>query len=128
MKTILVLDDEPYLVRLMSRVLRHYTVREAATVGEAERRIHEVKLDIQLLIADITLPDGSGTDVALLCRHENPALPVILTSGYPVSCWPTHDVANFEKLQSGSLTILSKPFQASTLLDRVRDLIGEPVT
>ncbi|MEJ5989315.1 response regulator [Ramlibacter sp. PS3R-8] len=37
---------------------------------------------VNLLITDINLPDGSGVDVAREALRQNPALPVIVCSGY----------------------------------------------
>jgi len=38
--------------------------------------------DVDLLITDISLPDGSGLDVAAEALGRNPKLPVILCSGH----------------------------------------------
>jgi len=53
-------------------------------------------------------------------------LPVVLTSGYPVSAWSPQQSADLETLGSKSLAILQKPFNAQTLLNTVRTLIRAP--
>ena len=41
--------------------------------------------DVDLLMTDINLPDGSGLDVAREALRQNPRLPVIVCSGHDLS-------------------------------------------
>ncbi len=41
--------------------------------------------NVNLLMTDINLPDGSGLDVAREALRQNPGLPVIVCSGYDLS-------------------------------------------
>ena len=79
-------------------------------------------------MADLSLPKSSGVQVALLFRSEIPGLPVILTSGYPVSAWSDRNFDDLKRLGASSVTILAKPFQAQALLNAVRKMIGAPLT
>jgi DNA-binding response OmpR family regulator len=126
MPQILVLEDESILLRLLRRVLRQYAVLEASTAEEALQRFADNKRTIDLLIADVSLPDSSGVHVALSLRLENPGLPVILTSGYPVCGWCDRDYSALQRLGADSVTVIQKPFQSQVLLRRVRELIGDP--
>src|SRR5712692_3671953 len=99
MKTLLVLEDEALVTKLLLHVLRHYTVLEAATAERALRLFTDQGRQIDLLIADVTLPTSSGIYVALLLRAEIPDLPVILTSGCPLS---HGDFPDLERLGSNS--------------------------
>lgn len=128
MKTILLLDDEPSVMMLLRCILSQHAVLEAFTADEALGRFRDARQSIGLLIADVTLPVSSGINVALSIRQENPALQVILTSGYPVSDWTERDGANLKRLQPDSVTILQKPFHPQVLLDAVRQSIGIPQT
>jgi hypothetical protein len=71
-----------------------------------------------------TLPIGSGIQVALFFRPEVPDLPVILTSGYPVSGWSVRNSADLKTLGSKSVVILRKPFQAQILSNTIWEFIG----
>ncbi len=126
MKTILILEDEPAVMRLMRLMLKQYAVIEASTVEQAYRLFTEHSCGIDLLVADLTLPTGSGIRAALLLRAESPGLPVILTSGYPVFDWSGRDCADLERLGPTSAIVLQKPIRVQTLLQTVRELIGEP--
>ena len=124
MKTLLVLEDEPVLMVLLRHLLKPYRLIEAATAEQALRLFNDHDRRIDLLLADVTLPASSGIQVALLLRSELPNLPVILTSGYPVSVWAERDAADLERLGSSSVAILQKPFKAQVLPNTIREMIG----
>jgi len=74
---------------------------------------------LDLLIADLRLPDGFGTRVAVELHRKNPALKVIFISGTPLSCWPEHARRDADALPSTSWEILQKPFLPGTLITAV---------
>lgn len=128
MKTILVLEDELALLSLLHHVLgRHgYTILEASSAEQAFREFNRSDRQIDLLIADVSLPGISGVQVALVLRLEAPDLRVILTSGYPSSAWSVRDSANLRRLGSESVNVLLKPFASQALLNMIVELIGAP--
>jgi DNA-binding response OmpR family regulator len=123
-KTILLLEDEPALMKLLARALGAYDLIEATTADEALRLFAERGRHADLLIADVTLPTGSGLRVAFFLRTEIRDLPVILTSGYPVSNWSKTDTVDLQRLGSASVAFLQKPFQAQELSRLVEKLLG----
>jgi len=131
-KTILVLEDEPTVMKFMRHILKQYRVIEATTAQEALLLFIDYDHQVDLLLTDVTLPNLSGIQVALLLRNTLPELPVILTSGYPVDSWCIRDSADLNRLGPLSVTIMQKPFQPDELSNAVRDLIGasasEPAT
>ena len=96
MKTLLLLDDEPAVIKLLRHVLK-YELIEATTAEQALRLFIGRDRQIDLLVADVSLPTSSGIQVALLLRLALPNLPVILASGYPVSAWSDRDFADMER-------------------------------
>jgi DNA-binding response OmpR family regulator len=123
-KTILLLEDEPALLKLLAHALRSYDVVEASTADGALRLFAERGRHVDLLIADVSLPASSGLRVAFFLRSEIQNLPVILTSGYPVNNWSASDTADLQRLGSRSVEIIQKPFPARALLDLVENLLG----
>ena len=123
-KALLVLEDNPSVMMILRLMLEQYSLIEASTAEEALRRFTDSGCNIDLLVADVTLPRSSGIQVALLLRTRIPTLPVILTSGYPVSVWSDRDSADLERLGSKSVTILPKPFPAQELSNAVRELLA----
>jgi CheY-like chemotaxis protein len=127
-KTILLLDDEVSLMKLMSHVLvrRGFVVWESSNAEEAIARFLDVKGQIDLLVADVNLPSSTGIQVALLLRAELPTLRVILTSGYERSDWQGRDAADLERLGLDSLKILQEPFMPQALLNCIQELNEVP--
>jgi len=125
MKTLLILEDEAPVLKLLWHMLKQYDLIEATSAEEALRAFDEHGTQIDLLVADVTLPAGSGIRVALRMRAQIASLPVILTSGYPVVDWSPRDTADLEELGSESVAILQKPFLARDLLSAVSRLTHE---
>jgi CheY-like chemotaxis protein len=80
---ILVVDDDSDVRELMAEFLEGagFTVLSAMGGYEALRLLHE-RPDISLLLTDIRMPDMSGLELAGQAKAGNPALHVVLTSGY----------------------------------------------
>lgn len=125
MNTILVLEDEPSVMTLLRYMLKQYNLLEATSAEQALQLFLEHDRKIGLLMADVTLPRSSGIQVALLLRSRFPHLPVILTSGYPVSDWTGRDYTDLKRLGSTLVAFLQKPFQTKALSNAVCELIGE---
>ena len=125
-KTVLVLEDEVAVMKLMRQILERYTIIEAKTAEEGLLVFIDHNCRIDLLIADLTLPKLSGLQVALHLRSKLPNLPVIVTSGYPLSSWKVRDSADLERLGPTLVNLLEKPFRAEALFNAVHNLIGMP--
>ena len=81
MKSVLVVDDETVILRLFQRVLKGLDcrVQSAESVRSAMAALdHE---DFDLLITDLRLSDGSGTDVVNQFRASRPERPVMIVTG-----------------------------------------------
>ena len=125
METILILDDDPATLECIGDMLRfeHYSVLEAST-GLQAIEVGRQCGPLSLVITDIELPDGSGIDVALKVVALYPDLPVLVISGNPMNWWASKDVSNFSRFPPNKVDFLEKPFSASELTMRVRNLIG----
>src|SRR5271169_4646575 len=124
MKSILVLDDEFKLLKLVCRLLqRHgYRTLEAGSAEEALRLFQENHGGIDLFVVDICLPTSSGIQMAIDLRAELPELSVLLVSGYPQNAWSIRDSALFQHLGPHSVSILQKPFTPQILIERIDEL------
>jgi len=110
MPSALVVEDEPLVRRLLLAVLEELAlnVHSAGTIAEATRIASTEQID--LLITDGTLPDGSGRTLARSARAARPQLRVLLVSGAP------EDTDEFD-------ATLNKPFTRESLLAAVRRLL-----
>ena len=74
--SILLVDDHPESLSPLAKLLRHcgHTVHTAGSVREAKAKLERERLD--LLVADIGLPDGCGSDVmkAFRATHHKPGI------------------------------------------------------
>ena len=82
---ILLVDDEAALTKLMQTYLGKlgYNVESALRATEALATFGADPQRFQLLVADLTLPDLPGQDMAVQMLAQNPNLRILLCSGYP---------------------------------------------
>jgi two-component system, cell cycle sensor histidine kinase and response regulator CckA len=124
-ETILLVEDEE-LVRQMAVLTlerRGYRVLVAGDGTEAIARAQAHAGDIHLLIADLVMPRVSGQELARVLRQARPALRVLHTISYGDDTM-AKEMASAESQAS----FLQKPFIATALADRVREVLtGERV-
>ncbi|MDP4200641.1 MAG: response regulator [Bacteroidota bacterium] len=85
--------------------LRQHQVDHAANVAQAMDLLRSKEFD--LLISDLSLPDGTGYDIL---SHSPKRVPAIALSGYASE----HDRA--EAISKGFREFLTKPFKTENLL------------
>jgi two-component system NtrC family response regulator len=80
--TILIIDDEDNLRRLLARVLEleGYLVYQARSAKEGLKQLG--KELIQVVISDVKLPDGNGVDLTGKIKHQCPAVEVIVLTAF----------------------------------------------
>jgi len=119
MATILVVDDEPSLRRLLRTALERagYGVLEAADGPQALLLARAEQP--ALILLDVALPGLSGLEVCRRLRAEpaNSRTPVLLISGV----LPPNEATKLA--EAGASGWLTKPFTPATLLERVEALL-----
>lgn len=120
--SILLVEDEddirePYRI-FLERV--GYRVLEASSFEQARAVIEKSDVTIDLLLADVILPDGSGVDVARELQIKNPNLNVIFISGYA----PDLLYERAENIDD-NWTFLAKPVTRDQLLSAVSTLLQQ---
>jgi two-component system KDP operon response regulator KdpE len=113
---VLVVDDEPQIVRGLSVILRNagYRVEEAATKREALDAVSVRPPDAMVL--DLVLPDGSGIDVCTDVRRWS-ELPIIVLSAVG------DEREKVKALDAGADDYVTKPFGSEELLARMRAVL-----
>src|SRR5262250_1965805 len=106
-QTILIVDDEMEDRQLMKATLEAtgYKVLDASNSHSAENIFAQHSQDIDLLIADVSLPDYNGCELAKSLLEVNPDLKVLLVSGHAGA-----EICRFYGLTSVELHFLEKPF------------------
>jgi CheY-like chemotaxis protein len=120
-ETILVAEDEAMVRNLALRILENggYKVLVASDGAEAWRAFQEHSQDISLVILDAIMPKLAGHDVYRRIKAECPQAKVVFASGYD----PETNHSQF--ILRENLRLIEKPFDASTLLRTVREVLDE---
>jgi len=118
--TILIVDDEPQVREVISRVLVGcgYTVIAAADGQEALTRYGSGS-GIDLVILDLVMPGMGGRECFTRLREANPRARILIATGY------TSDGSSRELLGAGALGIVEKPLQLPEFAQTVRAALGE---
>jgi DNA-binding response OmpR family regulator len=117
MKTLLLVDDDSAVRRMLSRVLaeEHYDVLTARNGLEAINLAHSHKVDLVLL--DLNLPVKNGWDTFERLTAENPLLPVLIITARSNQVFPA--------LAAGAGALMEKPLDLPYLLQTIRELLNE---
>ncbi|HEY5593839.1 MAG TPA: response regulator [Nitrospiria bacterium] len=119
-KTILIADDEPYLIRSLSYVLQRegYHVESAVDGQEAMSKIETLRPDLVFL--DLMLPRLDGFQI---CRRikERPDLRSI----YVIILTAKGQQEDRQKgFQAGADAFMTKPFSPKEIIDKLRQILG----
>jgi CheY-like chemotaxis protein len=120
--TVLLVEDEPAVRGLVRHVLSEhgYSVLEAPESNKALALFEEHDGEIDLLITDLVLPGLSGDALAARIAEARPDLPTLFISGYSETFLGERGVVR------EGVRLLSKPFEARELLERVEELLRAP--
>jgi two-component system alkaline phosphatase synthesis response regulator PhoP len=119
-RTVLVVDDEPFICRSLSFVLRkdNYTVLEARNGEEALAAIRASLPD--LVFMDVMMPKINGFEVTEQVKAD-PALRhikiILLTA-------KGQDQDRETGRQAGADDYMTKPFSPTKILERAREILG----
>jgi FixJ family two-component response regulator len=112
-KSVIVVDDDPGVLRGLNRLLRHHGFN-AALFDSVESFENRADVDDAFcIVLDIDLKDGSGIELRLRLGERGVSLPVIFITGND------SDTTRAAALQSGCAAYLPKPFLAQSLIDPI---------
>jgi PAS domain S-box-containing protein len=120
-ETILLVEDEPSILKMTTRMLERlgYRVVAANTPGEAIRFAQEYADEIHLLVTDVIMPEMNGRDLANTILTMHPKLRRLFMSGYTANVIAHHGV-----LDEG-VSFIQKPFSREQLGARVREALDK---
>ncbi len=119
-ETILAVDDDAVLLRLVSQILtlRGYVVLQAGSGQAALALLADPDRKIDALVTDVVMPGLSGREVAERLAVLRPDLPILFMSGYLAD-----NVAQLEALMGPRVAFVQKPFTPDGLAGRLRDVL-----
>ncbi|MDN5577745.1 sigma-54-dependent Fis family transcriptional regulator [Chryseobacterium manosquense] len=82
MEKVLIIDDEEKLRNLLSKIISFegFEVFQASNIKSGLQRLEVEEIDV--VICDVKLPDGSGVDTAKVIKEKYPAVEVILLTAF----------------------------------------------
>ncbi|MFP5519098.1 MAG: response regulator [Bdellovibrionia bacterium] len=115
--SILIVEDEAEIRELIAlHLLRQgYRVQECASVEEAQTRFKDLNFDLYVL--DWMLPGSSGVDYVNHLRNQKIESPILMVTAKS----EPQDIV--EGLERGADDYVTKPFEPSILLARVKALL-----
>jgi two-component system cell cycle sensor histidine kinase/response regulator CckA len=118
-ETVLLVEDEARVRKLICEVLtmKGYQVLECTRAEEAVRLFDGHGPSIDLVIADVVMPEMSGPELVRRLAVQRPELRVLFISGYPDEAVIHHGI-----LTSGA-AFLQKPFLPDALARKVREIL-----
>ncbi len=118
-ETILLVEDEPELLKLTKRLLERlgYTVLASLHAKEAIELAHAHAGRIDLLLTDVIMPALNGRDLAERLLADFPRMKRLFMSGYAA------DVVGAEGLLDDRTPFLTKPFSNDALAIKVRAVL-----
>lgn len=122
MKTILVIDDEPFMLELVRKILEaaHYQVVTATSADSGLEAYRRVQPDV--VITDLIMPEKDGLEAIQELLRLNPQARVIAMSGGGRSGYANALPA---AKVFGAIETLRKPFPPDTLLAAVTRALGD---
>ncbi|WP_373060702.1 ATP-binding protein [Gemmatimonas sp.] len=120
-ETILLVEDDSGVRALALRALQSqgYDVLTARDGVEALEVVASTAKPIALLVTDVVMPNMSGPALVEALRERLPQIAVLYMSGYTDDAVLRHGVLEAE------VDLMSKPFTASTLAQKVRAVLDE---
>ena len=112
---ILVVDDEPNMLRLLKTILMDKTGYEVTTTNnplEVSKVLQEGQYD--LVVTDLKMPLVDGIDLIGIVKNIDATMPIIVITAYG-----TIETAE-EAIQKGAYDFITKPFRKETILITIK--------
>ena len=108
---ILVLDDEPDIVELITMILEleNIVTKGIASSAEVDEALESFKPDV--LFTDITMPQISGVQVLKKVTQTHPNMPVVFISGY------VNKEFLMDAIKLGVFAVIEKPFETAIIVE-----------
>jgi len=115
-RTVVVVDDDPMMLDVLSRILQreNFELLMARGGPEVIERLDDYAGDIDLLVTDFAMPDMKGRELADRVRDRFPGVKVLYQTGFSDMLFE-----NRAELEEGA-AFLEKPFTARSLREAAR--------
>ena len=108
---ILIVDDEPDMLKLLSMILRDKTPYEVSTTNNPMEALELIKNGgFDLVISDLKMPGLDGLEIIEAVKRTDEDVPVVIITAYG-----TVESAA-EALKKGGFDFITKPFRKEQIL------------
>ena len=108
---LLIVDDEPDMLKLLSMIIRERTPYEAVTTNNPHEAVELAKKGgFALVITDLKMPGLDGIEVLEAIRRMDEDIPVIFITAY------SSVESAIETMQKGGFDFITKPFKKEQIL------------
>src|SRR6185503_2836373 len=116
---ILVIDDDPGLSEVILLLLSRegYAAERAGTLKAGLQKIEAAEVD--LVVTDLKLPDGTGLDAIRMIRERHPGVPIIMITSY------SSMESAIAALRAGAVDYIIKPFDNDEFLHAIDRALAE---
>jgi two-component system cell cycle sensor histidine kinase/response regulator CckA len=120
-EVILVVEDAEIIRRMVCAMLSQsgYRCLEACDGAEALRLVEGATEAIDLVLTDVVMPHMDGPEMARRLAQVRPGLRVVFMSGYS-------EAPVVRTMKRSPSIFLPKPFTATALMDKVREILDSP--
>lgn len=115
-RTVLIVDDDPQILRLVEKMLRPRTVKILVAPRPSKALEICANEPVDLLISDVAMPEMDGHKLAEKVLQLRPDTSILLISGQE---------KEESKAKQRRLKFLQKPFFPSDLLAALKELLPE---
>lgn len=117
---ILIVDDEPDILSLLKEVLvrRKYIVHSADTIADA-LKIIEGNDDIDLVISDIKMPEGTGVELLKKIRFRHTTKPAV------VFLTAFTDISDEDIYDRGASGFIEKPIDIKSFTKTIENILAD---
>ncbi|MFW5770151.1 MAG: response regulator [Spirochaetota bacterium] len=118
--TVLVVDDEPAILRIAEGMLRHsgYQVMTADGGEKGLDVFIKNHRDIDIVLLDMSMPEVSAAELIHEMKNVNPWIPIVLSSGYAM------DERVEKAMKEGADGFVPKPYSIQQLSDKLGEILG----
>ena len=120
---IFVVDDEPVIASTLAAILQMNGFSAEFFTSPLEALAAARSKAPDLLISDVTMPDISGIDLAMLMRAQYPTCKILLFSGHPATCGLIEDA----RARGHEFHLLLKPVAPAELLLEIGKMVDATV-
>jgi CheY-like chemotaxis protein len=118
---VLVVDDEPLVLRATTRMLENRGLRVTPCGDPTETldRIAGAEPAIDCVVTDFSMPGLNGLGLAARIRESHPRMPIVLVTGFLEN-------QNAQRAAGAGVTrVLNKPFRSAQLLEAIAQACTE---